>query len=395
MTRGSRPVKKKGKDVPDPGPEPKVRRSVVDDVTMESQVRIHADNPRGVLRAPDELFGLFGSLGAYKKGAEGDRSQVLRLFDGREVTIDRVGAGSIRADSALMGVVAGTQPEKLKSVVRDLSGDGMLQRFIFILHDGCEREGLDETPDRAALGEYSKLVRGLASAEYHFCPSVRMSADGHAIHAAAMTRISSLKFVPGAAAAWKGHVEKWGKFVPRLILAFHAIEEFSRHGEVDPEKPVALSTVRSAISFGRFLLRHSLRFYETYFGASGAASEAREIAGYLLTKGPALGEITRKTVYDARKDLRGPSNLSALLGAMAELESAGWCAVAARGSDGPTRWTVNPAVHSRFNQRAIRERLDRATRQSRLIEAGRQRREWVNSDEQSGEEVEMYVGIGQ
>lgn len=385
--------RKKGKGAPYPGPEPKVRRSVVDDVTMERQVRIHADNPRGVLRAPDELFGLLGSLGAYKKGADGDRSQVLRLFEGREVTVDRVGAGSIRADSALMGVVAGTQPEKLKSIVRDLSNDGMLQRFIFILHDGCEREGFDEVPDRDAIGEYSKLVRGLASAEYHFCPSIRLSLDGHAAHAVAKTRISSLKFVPGAAAAWKGHVEKWGKFLPRLILTFHAIEEFSRYGEVDPEKPVELSTVRAAVIFGRFLLRHSLRFYETYFGASGAASEAREIAGYLLTKGPSLGEITRKTIYDARKDLRGLANLSVLLGAMAELENAGWCAVMARGSDGPTRWTVNPLVHTRFDERAIRERSNRSTRQRRIVEAGKQRREWVNSDKLSGDAAETYVGI--
>jgi hypothetical protein len=383
--------KKKGKDAPDPGPEPKVRRTVVDDVTMERQVRIHADNPRGVLRAPDELFGLFGSLGAYKKGADGDRSQVLRLFEGREVTVDRVGAGSIRADSALMGVLAGTQPEKLKTIVRDLSDDGMLQRFIFVLHDGREREGVDEEPDRTAIGEYSRLVRGLASAEYHFCPPVRMSVEGNAIHAATMTRIATLKFVPGAAPAWKGHVEKWGKFLPRLILTFHAIEEFSAHGEVDPEKPVAVSTVKSAVSFGRFLLRHSVRFYETYFGASAAASEAREIAGYLLTKGPVSGEITRKTIYDARKDLRGPSNLSALLGAMVELENAGWCAVAARGSDGPTRWAVNPAVHTRFNERADRERSERTTRQSRIIEAGRQRREWVNADEPSGRAYETYA----
>jgi hypothetical protein len=387
--------KKKGKDAPDAGPEPKVRRSVVDDVTMERQVRIHSDNPRGLLRSPDELFGLFGSLGAYKKGPEGDRSQVLRLFEGREVTVDRVGAGSIRADSALMGVVAGTQPDKLKNIVRDLSNDGMLQRFIFVLHDGCDREGLDEAPNREALREYAAIVRGLAAAEHPFCPAVRMSAEGHAAYAAAIARISALKFVPGAAAAWKGHVEKWGKFLPRIILTFHAIEEFSRHGEVDPEKAVDLSTVQAAISFARFILRHSLRFYETYFGAAAAASEAREIAGYILSKGTSMSEVTRKTIYDARKDLRGQSNLSALLGAMVELENAGWCIVAARGSDGPTRWTVNPLVHARFDERAIRERSQRAARQTLIMEAGRQRREWVNSDMPTGSISETYVGNAQ
>ncbi|MDB5535021.1 MAG: hypothetical protein JWO28_3336 [Hyphomicrobiales bacterium] len=381
--------KKKGKDHPDPGREPIVRRSVVDDVTMERQVRIHADNPRGLLRAPDELFGLFGSLGAYKKGADGDRSQVLRLFEGKEVIVDRVGAGSIRADKALMGIIAGTQPEKLKTLVRDLSNDGMLQRFIFILHDGKERQGIDEAPDRDALASYARAIKGLASAEYAYCPPIKLSADGYAALAEMTRQTASLKSIPATAAAWRGHVEKWGKFLPRLILTFHALEEFSDLGAVDPEKEVSLATVRRAISFARFLLiRHGLRFYETYFGASEAANEAREIAGFVLSKGASLAELTRKTVYDARKDLRGPRNLPILLAAMAELENADWCSVTARQADGPTRWRVNPMVHDRFDERAARERTNRAERQRRIVEAGKQRQEWSRMDSETENEAE-------
>ncbi len=383
--------KKKGKDAPDPGREPIVRRNIVDDVTMEKQVRIHADNPRGLLRAPDELFGLFGSLGAYKKGAEGDRSQVLRLFEGKEIIIDRVGtAGSIRADRALMGVVAGTQPDKLKTLSRDLSSDGMLQRFIFILHDGRDRQGIDEPPDRQALHSYASTIRGLATAEYVFCPPVRLSADGYAALTKMNSQIASLKSIPATAAAWRGHVEKWGKFLPRIILTFHALEEFSAFGVVDSEKEVSLATVLRAIAFARFLLiGHSLRFYETYFGSSEAVGEAREIAGFVLSKGASLTELTRKTVYDARKDLRGPRNLPALLAAMAELENAGWCAVTARQADGPTRWRVNPMVHDRFNERAARERMSRAERQRKIVEAGKQRQEWSRIDSATENGVEQ------
>jgi hypothetical protein len=381
--------KKKGKDNPDPGREPVVRRNVVDDVTMERQVRIHADNPRGLLRAPDELFGLFGSLGAYKKGAEGDRSQVLRLFEGKEVIVDRVGAGSIRADKALMGIVAGTQPDKLKTLVRDLSNDGMLQRFIFILHDGKDRQGIDEAPDRQALASYASTIKGLATAEYVFCPPIKLSTEGYAALAEMTRQTASLKSIPATAAAWRGHVEKWGKFLPRIILTFHAFEEFSNFGAVDPEKEVSLATVRRAISFARFLLiGHGLRFYETYFGASEAAGEAREIAGFILSKGASLTELTRKTVYDARKDLRGPRNLPALLVAMAELENAEWCVVTERRGDGPTRWCVNPKIHDRFNERAVRERIGRAERQRRIVEAGKQRQEWSRLDNEPENEAE-------
>jgi hypothetical protein len=383
-------LKKKVKDAPDPGREPIVRRYIVDDVTMEKQVRIHAANPRGLLRAPDELFGLFGSLGAYKKGAEGDRSQVLRLFEGKEIIIDRVGTtGSIRAERALMGVVAGTQPDKMRTLSRDLSSDGMLQRFIFVLHDGKDRQGIDEPPDRQALDSYAFTIRGLATAEYVFCQPIRLSAEGYAALAEMNNRIASLKSIPATAPAWWGHVEKWGKFLPRIILTFHALEEFSAFGAVDPEKEVSLATVRRAISFARFLLiGHSLRFYETYFGASEAAGEAREIAGFILSKGASLTELTRKTVYDARKDLRGTRNLAALLAAMAELENAGWCTVTARHPDGPSRWRVNPKVHDRFDERAARERTSRAERHRKIIEAGKQRQEWSRIDNEAENDAE-------
>ncbi|CAI2931885.1 DUF3987 domain-containing protein [Aminobacter niigataensis] len=80
--------KNKRKDAPEPGPEPYPRRCAVDDVTLEKQVHLHAHNPRGLLRSPDELMGLFGSLGAYKRNGDGDRSQVLRLFDGNAIVVD-------------------------------------------------------------------------------------------------------------------------------------------------------------------------------------------------------------------------------------------------------------------------------------------------------------------
>jgi hypothetical protein len=65
---------------------------------------------------------------------------------------------------------------------------------------------------------------------------------------------------------------------------------------------------------------------------------------------------------------------------MAELENADWCAVTARQADGPIRWRVNSMVHDRFDERAARERINRAERQRRIVEAGKQRLEWSKLD---------------
>jgi hypothetical protein len=372
----SKLARKRGKDIPDAGPEPRIRRALVDDVTAEKMIRIFADNPRGILRAPDELAGLIGSFGAYKSGGDADRSHFLRSFDGGSVTYDRVGAGTIHADKAALSVLAGTQPDKLQAVVKNLGADGLLQRFIVVLHDGVDREALDEEPDRDAAKAYADLIRTFLSAEYPFPPTVRMDPHASAHFEAAWREMQKIKHLPGAHSAFAGHIEKWGKILPRLILIFHAVDLFERFGRIDPAQSVMVDTVEKAVNFARFLLRHAIQFYRSYFDASEAFSEARWIGGHLLTR-PDLESVRRRDIYDARKTLRGPEGAKSLLAAMSQLETAGWVQVSERSPDGPTAWSVNERIHARFAERGERERRERALRQEKIIAAGESRK-WVS-----------------
>jgi len=371
--------KKRPKENPDPGPEPVIRRIVVDDITLEQQVRVHAQNPRGLMRSPDELLGFFGSLGQYKKGAEGDRSQALRLFEGRQITVDRVGSGSVRADQALMGVIAGTQPQKLAEIARNLGADGMLQRFLFVIDDGAEREAVDEEPDAEAVGAYRRAIRRLATTESPHSVPLKIAPDAQKVFREAMASISRLRNVPGGSVAWRGHLDKWGLFLPRIVLTFHALEFAFALEDADFSHDIAAATVRRAVNFARFLLRHGLRLYQSFFAPDPAATEAKAIAGYLLTR-PDLETVTPRNISDARKDLR--SDRRKLLAAMAELEEAGWCTADERSGDGPVRWRVNPKVHVRFQAQAVREKLERSRKRQAIAEAG-EARKWVNSDKLS------------
>lgn len=364
-------------------PEPPIRRAVVDDVTLEKQIKIHADNPRGILRAPDELVSLLGALGAYKKDSSADRGQMLRFFDGGDITVDRVSSAPVRADSALMSLLAGTQPEKIAKLSSDLGADGMLQRFLFFRHDGTRRTGADEVPDREAQEAYRRLIRGLASMPAG-CHILRMTPEAQSVFRAAISIIKSQADLPGASPAWRGHVEKWEKILARLTLCFHAVEMLAAFGEVFPEMMIAPETVTQASNFARLSIRHGLRFYEEFFGAAAAASEAREIAGFLLTK-PELNELNRRTIYDARKNLRGDENRKLLQAVMRELEEAGWCLTTGRDNDGPARWTVNPLVRERFSERAKREVSERTVRRERIREAAELRRIWTDADNMSEE----------
>jgi hypothetical protein len=373
---------KKQKDAPPPGPEPTMRRVTVDDVTFEKQVRIHADNPRGLLRTPDELMGFFGSFGAYKQKSEGDRTQMLRLFDGGPIMVDRVGAGSIRADHALMGIVAGTQPEKIAKVARDLGADGMLQRFLFIVDDGAPRRGIDEAPDAVAAKWYREMLRTLATGDYGAARNVRMSSEAQAIFNDTMANIDDLKGLVGMPVAWRGHVEKWGKILPRIVLTFHCVDMFSICGQIDPTAPVDRGSVVRAADFARFLLRHSMAFYRQCFDIDAVDEEARWFAGYLLTR-PDISTATHRTLYDARTGLRGDANRRLRNRVFNDLAAAGWLRILEQGAEGPVRFSVNPAVHDRFRERAEWELRDREGKRSAIEKSG-EARKWVGADRMSG-----------
>jgi hypothetical protein len=151
-----------------------------------------------------------------------------------------------------------------------------------------------------------------------------------------------------------------------------------------PALEVDESTAVKAVSFARFMLRHSLTFYERYFGASATADEARGVAGYLLVT-PELKELKRRDIYQARGSLKGPEKARALQDAMYELEVAGWVDVLERDAKGPSVWRVNPRIHTRFEERCARERIERKRKQESIIQSGQARKALMAEDNLSGE----------
>ncbi|WCS26734.1 DUF3987 domain-containing protein [Methylobacterium sp. NMS14P] len=348
-------------------PQPPEHQIGVDNATVEKQVRIHADNPTGIIRHPDELSAFLGSMGAYKRGSEGDRGTILTMLDGGPVSFERVG-GTVRAESALMGLIASTQPEKIRTLTRDLGSDGFLQRLIPIMDDGAEREPLDVPADPDAVAQYERAVRGMYDIRNTGGGTVYLSPEARAILTATWRRIRALSAIPGASAAWEGHVSKWEGFLYRIALTFHALDTWAILETVPagPGVPVTAETARRASRFAQFLVRHALRFYGEFYEPAEHTVEAREIAGFLLTHPDKLS-VTPRDIEKGRRALQGERRRT--LAAMGALENAGWVSVADRGAEGPSRWTVNPHIHERFAAHAAREKVQRAQAQQRLAAA--------------------------
>ena len=365
----------RGKVVANAPPMPLQRQLLVDDATLEKQVRIHADNPRGIIRAPDELAAWLGSMGAYKRNGDGDRGTMLRLLDGGIVSLERVG-GSVFAESALMGLIATTQPDKMRMLARDLGTDGMLQRLVFVVDDGVERTPLDAPSDRGAIFEYEQAVRGMFEIDASDGAVVRLSSDARDILSGTWAKVNALRRLPGASPAWEGHVAKWEGLIYRITLTFHAVETWSFFESVptEPGFEVTASTAKRVSRFIAFLMRHAVRFYTEFYEPAEHSTEARNIAGHLLTRPDKLS-VTPRDIEKVRRGLQNDRRLT--LSAMRDLETAGWVSVAAadRSKDGPTKWTVNPKIHIRFAERAVRETAHRAKAREQVLAAMSARRE--------------------
>jgi hypothetical protein len=354
-------------------PEPRLRCALVDDLTTEAQLKIHAANPRGILRAPDEFVGIVEGLGAYKKSGGGDRTMLLRSFDGESVKVNRATTVGTYAQNALMGILASTQPDKLKTLVQNMQADGLLQRCLFILDEGERIKACDEEADAEAAREYRAMVHYLANASYPFSDPVRMSPDGYEVFEQFRALTEAMLNTPGMNSAWKGHLRKFTGIAARFVLTFHAVEQFELMGAVNPDLPVGRGTVERAMAWCRFALRHSYTFYRDYFAPDEQHDDALFIAGYLLTH-PEHKKITRRSIYHARTSLKGGANTAALLKVAGLLVDAGWLAVSKYEPGGATEWAVNPRIHERFAARAELERVEREKTQALMKESFEARR---------------------
>jgi putative DNA primase/helicase len=136
--------------------EPKARRYVVNDATVEKLGELLVANPWGLLVYRDELHGLLCSMD--RQGQEGARGFYLTGYDGNQgYAVDRIGRGESYIPRVCLAMLGGIQPGKLQSYVREAvaggaGDDGLLQRFGVAVWPDVRREFeyVDKLPDRTA-----------------------------------------------------------------------------------------------------------------------------------------------------------------------------------------------------------------------------------------------------
>jgi hypothetical protein len=121
--------KPKREEIAKPKP-PAFPHFITTDSTKEALAVMAVDSP-GFTVYRDELVAWVESFDAYRSGRGGDRQDMLSLWSGGGLKIDRKSAPPIVARRPTISVVGGVQPELLLRLSRDVGSDGFLARFLW------------------------------------------------------------------------------------------------------------------------------------------------------------------------------------------------------------------------------------------------------------------------
>ena len=347
-------AKKMGQSIPEPKRQP-LSRMIVEDITVEALSEVLKDNTRGIMCIQDEMSGWFGSMDAYSGGKSGnkDRAAWLQAYNGGFRQVDRVMRGSVHIPNFSVSMIGGIQPDAIRRIAKDMTDDGLMQRFIIVI--GRNSVELDRHEQEYVSHEYGQLIDGLHAVQGSGKP-VTLSEDAHVIREALMAYAGELADYPALPSGLRSHLGKWSGLFARLLLIYHAIECVAQHVYPTDIEVSGKTAQQVDLLMRRFLLPHALAYYTDVLGASGDLEHARWVAGHILSKG--LAAISNRDLVQAYKQWRGLDDWRRQR-VMQLLEDMSWVAPVVedgrQSRRGVTNWAVNPGVHTIYQQMAADE----------------------------------------
>lgn len=326
-----------------PQPEYPIRFTTHDS-TVEKFQELLSQQDRGIGVIRDELAGFIGSMDKYAGGGNGgavDRAFYLQAYNGGPFISDRVMRGSTLVENLLITIIGGIQPDRLAHF-SDLADDGLWQRFVPIIVSPATR-GQDEVigPE---VDAYRRAIEGLLT---FGAERLWLSDGAHAVRHQIEGELFDLEQSDALGSKFTSFCGKMLGLFGRLALVMSCVA-----GEGSGSYAVSEQTARAA----RTLILHSVvphaaRVYTTMAGGGGDLDTTQGIAGYVLTK-----RLSRLLVSDLTRNVRSCRNKSLMevQKQVSPLVAGGWLAPELPHA-GNKAWTVNPAVHVTYAERAETE----------------------------------------
>jgi hypothetical protein len=234
----------------------------------------------------DELAGWLAGFERYNSGAS-SRAFFLTSWNGGPFLKDRVGQGTrdesaeIRIQNLALGLLGGIQPDKL-AAIRDLTSDGLLQRFLPVLMRAAER-GNEKHPVSTAEAEYAKLIEAVQSAPPY---TFTFAASAEDVRQRVLDRLFALEQGDAFSNAVIGAIGKLKGYFARLALVLHVVGEHSailRGQSTGVAQQISRHTAEGAekLVFD-FLLPHMLGLYDVIADGGQDREAIRAIADFIL-----------------------------------------------------------------------------------------------------------------
>jgi hypothetical protein len=365
------PEKQKGKQRP---PQTRLR---IEDATIEATQQVLAGSPWGILLLQDELSGFFGAMDKYNagKGAQADRAFWLRSFNGGQYAINRITRGATVIENVSVSMLGGIQPEPLIKIAGDAADDGLLQRLFPIMLRTASI-GRDE-PMPPINDRYENLIsflREISPPGILKTDFLEFDDGAQVIRRNLEAKHLELQSLETINRKLASHIGKYDGLFARLCVVWHCVEHSECADPVDSHRELPATVTegtaqRVADFLHRFLLPHALAFYSGVLGLSDDHDRLASIAGYILAHKP--DRITNRDVQRGDRKMRGLKEYETRP-LMEQLAALGWLnRVDALRPSSPPHWYVNPAVHEKFADRAVREAERREATRSMISKLSR------------------------
>jgi hypothetical protein len=196
-------------------------RCLINDATPEKIAEILSRGSRGSTMLQDELTGLLGSFERYNSG-QASRAFFLSCWNGGLFLKDRVGKGKsdpdaeIHVDNLALCVLGGIQPDKLANL-RDLTADGLLQRFLPVLMVSAERGDhyASVAQHEAAYDAFIRSIYAASPQKYH------LADDALEIRDRVLEHLHNLETVDGFSPPLMSAIGKLKGYFFRICLILH------------------------------------------------------------------------------------------------------------------------------------------------------------------------------
>ena len=366
-------LKAAGNTNPRPYPA-KPARCIIQDATPEKTAEILARDPAGSLMVQDELAGWMANFDRYGSGAS-SRAFYLTAFNGGPYLKDRVGQGvrdenaEIRVDNLALCILGGIQPDRLAGL-RDLTSDGLLQRFLVVLMAPAKR-GSQKHPVAASEAQYAKLIQSVHSAppsKYLFEPKAEV------VLTRVLDRLFALEQVGGFSSALIGAIGKLKGYYARLALTLEVAAKHSTIIQGHSASAGRVISMRTAEAAERllfeFLLPHTFGLYDVVANGGQDRDIIRAIGDFILASDKDRLRPSDLTA-GVRRLRNQPSNKIAEWAS--RFCALGWLRPEDEKALVPKAWLVEPGLRTYFAARRQHAQTARAAAHEILKAGGTQR----------------------